>query len=161
MRNIAFYTALGALLYPLANVQAKSIQRCEDADGQVTFTSQGCSTQQHSQQVEAYNPPPGSVPPSLLPEMRNDRPRAASREIVVVGQRDDGCGNRLSAEQRRRAIINQRTPPGMTLKDVENLLGRPERVSQRNGELRYYYTSKDGRSNQVNFDQDGCVKGKR
>ncbi|BAP40856.1 putative uncharacterized protein [Pseudomonas sp. StFLB209] len=161
MRNIALCVALGALLHPVLNVQAKSIQRCEDAQGQVTFTHQGCTTEQHGQQVEAYNRPPGSVLPAILPSLRNDRPKPPAKEIVVVGQRDDGCGNSLSPERRRSAIINQRTPPGMTLRDVESLLGRPDRVSQRNGELRYHYTSKEGRTHQVSFDQHGCVKGKR
>ena len=89
------------------------------------------------------------------------RDRSINREIVVVGQRDDGCGNRLSADQRRQAIINQRTPPGMTQRDVESLLGRPDKVTHNNGELRYVYSQKKGRSNTVTFDENGCVKGKR
>ncbi|WP_459749824.1 outer membrane protein assembly factor BamE domain-containing protein [Pseudomonas sp. 3A(2025)] len=145
---------------PLAG-QASTVQRCEDASGAITFTSLGCTTEQLSQQVKAYNTPPGSVTPALLPEHDYRRTRTPIKELVVVGQRDDGCGNRLSAEQRRIAIINQRTPSGMTRRDVESLLGRPTKVTQRNGETRYHYATRNGRSNQVTFDEDGCVKGKR
>ncbi len=49
----------------------------------------------------------------------------------------------------------------MTKRDVESLLGRPDKISNRNGELRYVYEQKKGRSNSVTFDEDGCVKGKR
>lgn len=154
-------TLVAALLcLPLA-AQATTVQRCEDASGAITFTSLGCTSEQLSQQVNAYNAPPGSVTPALLPEHDDRRVRAPVRDLVVAGQRDDGCGNRLSAEQRRTAIINQRTPPGMTQRDVESLLGRPSRITQRNGEMRYHYAMKNGRSNQVTFDEDGCVKGKR
>lgn len=159
--SLATHALLGALLcLPLAG-QASTVQRCEDASGAITFTSLGCTTGQLSQQVNTYNAPPGSVTPALLPEHDYRRTQASGREPVVVGQRDDGCGNRLSAEQRRIAIINQRTPPGMTQRDVESLLGRPARVSQSNGELRYHYALKNGRRHQVAFDQEGCVKGKR
>ncbi|MBD8494820.1 outer membrane protein assembly factor BamE domain-containing protein [Pseudomonas syringae] len=155
-------TLIGALLcLPLASQATSTVQRCEDASGAITYTSLGCQAEQHSQQVNAYNAPPGSLQ-HMLPSGRADRAaRAAPRELVVVGQHDDGCGNRLSAEQRRSAIINQRTPAGMTRRDVESLLGRPDKVSQRNGEMRYHYAQKGGRSHQVTFDEDGCVKGKR
>lgn len=156
-----------ALLCSSALIQASSVQRCEDADGNITFTSLGCPSDHNVQWQKAYNAPPGTVIPLLpgagQPENTNRKPAQAAREkeLVVVGQRDDGCGNRLNAEQRRRAIINQQTPPGMTRKDVESSLGRPDKVVSRNGETRYVYHEKKGRSSQVTFDEYDCVKGKR
>ena len=132
--------------------------------GNVTFTSLGCPDGQDMRWQDAYNAPPGSaahlLPPAEPPNRANP-PAKRNKDIVVAGERDDGCGNRLSAEQRRRAIINQQTPPGMTRRDVESLLGRPDKVSSRNGETRYVYHEKKGRSSQVTFDENGCVKGKR
>ena len=144
--------------------QASSVQRCEDAMGNVTFTSLGCPHGQDMRWQDAYNAPPGSTAhllPGAEPSGRATPHANRNKDIVVAGERDDGCGNRLSAEQRRRAIINQQTPPGMTRKDVESLLGRPDTVSSRNGETRYVYHEKKGRSSQVTFDENGCVKGKR
>jgi hypothetical protein len=156
-----------ALLALSPHLQASSVQRCEDAMGHITFTSIGCPSGQDMQWQKAYNPPPGSSTP-MLPgaEPRGSAVRkttrpAAGEDILVIGQRDDGCGNRLSAEQRRRAIINQQTPPGMTRRDVESLLGKPDKVITRNGETRYTYQEKKGRSSQVTFDENDCVKGKR
>ena len=153
-----------ALLCSSTLLQANSVLRCEDATGNITFTTLGCPSGQDMRRQEAYNAPPGSSTP-LLPGAeqadRSARKPVPPKELVIVGQRDDGCGNRLSAEQRRRAIINQQTPPGMTRKDVENLLGSPDKVVSRNGETRYVYNEKKGRSSQVTFDEHDCVKGKR
>lgn len=161
-----------ALLCSSTLLQASSVLRCEDATGNITFTTLGCPSGQDVQWQDAYNAPPGSVTPLLPGAEQQDRSgrrsaqaaqskAAQSEELVIVGQRDDGCGNRLSAEQRRRAIINQQTPPGMTRRDVESLLGRPDKVVSRNGETRYVYHEKKGRSSQVTFDEHDCVKGKR
>ncbi len=139
--------------------QANTVQRCEDPTGKITFTTLGCPVGHTSELQKAFNAPPGSITP-LIPSA-DRRSTQASKEIVVVGQQDDGCGNRLSPAQRRQAIINQRTPPGMTRRDVESLLGRPDKITNRNGELRYTYHLKKGRSNNVTFDENGCVKGKR
>lgn len=146
---------------------ASSIQRCEDNTGNITFTSLGCPNGHDMQWQEAYNAPPGTTTSILPGAEQPEKSRRSSidpfpkKEILVVGQRDDGCGNRLSAEQRRRAIINEQTPPGMTRKDAESLLGRPDKVTTRNGETRYVYHEKKGRSSQVTFDENDCVKGKR
>ena len=146
-----------------APAAASSVQRCEDSSGNITFTTLSCPADHTSETREVSSPLPGSVAP-LLPQAQAS-PRvsrdAADKEVVIVGQRDDGCGNRLTAEQRRQAIINLRTPPGMTRRDVESLLGRPDKVVNRNGELRYVYKEKKGRTNTVTFDAGGCVKGKR
>ncbi|WP_434680610.1 outer membrane protein assembly factor BamE [Pseudomonas sp. R1-18] len=142
---------------------ASSVQRCEDNAGNITFTTLGCPADHSSETRKVSSPPPGSVAP-LLPQAQTTQRGSrdsVGEEVVIVGQRDDGCGNRLTAEQRRQAIINQRTPPGMTRRDVESLLGRPDKVVNRNGELRYVYKEKKGRTNTVTFDAEGCVKGKR
>lgn len=161
-----------ALLCSSTLLQASSVLRCEDATGNITFTTLGCPSGQDMQQQDAYNAPPGSVTP-LLPGAeqadgsgrRSAQPAqskaAQSKELVIVGQHDDGCGNRVSAEQRRRAIINQQTQPGMTRRDVESSLGKPDKVVRRNSETRYVYHEKKGRSSQVTFDEHDCVKGKR
>ncbi|WP_397449176.1 cell envelope protein SmpA [Pseudomonas sp. NA-150] len=157
--RITTRTALWVALlgFPLSALST-TVQRCEDPQGNVTFTTLGCPADHRTHSQNAYNAPPGSTVP-LLPEASG---RAIPRkEVVVVGQRDDGCGNLLSDAERRRAIINQQTRTGMTLRDVESALGKPDKISSRNGETRYVYSPKKGRSHQVVFDQEGCVKGKR
>ena len=49
----------------------------------------------------------------------------------------------------------------MTLADVESTLGRPDKISSQNGQLRYQYLDNQGRSRRVSFDENRCVKGKR
>jgi hypothetical protein len=154
-----------ALLCAPLFLQATTVQRCEDSVGNVTFTSLGCPSDHEMQLQRAFNAPPGSqatlLPPPDQPAGKQSRTNRQPIEITVIGQQDDGCGNRLTAEQRRIAIINQRTLPGMTIREVESLLGRPDKVVSRNGETRYVYNEKKGRSSQVTFDENGCVKGKR
>jgi len=152
---------------------ASTVQRCEDAQGHITFTSLGCPNDHRMQLQDAYNAPPGSQI-NLLPESRPSlRPIAAptqrDKTLVVIGQRDDGCGNQMSSEQRRRAIINKQIVIGMSMSDVESSLGKPDKIDQRTGETRYHYAPKKGGNNpkggtsaQVTFDENGCVrKGKR
>ena len=161
-------TTLAALLCLPALASAAMVNRCEDAAGNITFTTLSCPIDHERTEQHAYNPPPGgglAIMPPAEPRERfsgNSTNRQVQEEnILVVGEWQDGCGNRLDAEQRRRAIMNRQTPPGMTRKDVENMLGRPDRVTNRNGEQHYLYKSKEGRSNSVAFDQEGCVKGKK
>jgi hypothetical protein len=158
-----FISAL-LLLLP-AQALATTVHRCEDGAGKITFTTLGCPLGQTLQEQEAFNAPPGTPANYLPPAERTTdikhAPALRPKELVVVGQHDDGCGNRLDADQRRRAIINLQTPAGMTKRDVENMLGKPDKIISRNGEVRYVYNEKKGRSSQVTFDEDGCVKGKR
>jgi hypothetical protein len=160
--------AFAALLL-LAPAAATTVNRCEDSSGRITFTTLGCPAGHSLQQQETYNAPPGSVIATPLSTPQT-QPRAAKpeREIVVVGQHDDGCGNVLSAHERRRAMINLQTPAGMSKRDVESMLGKPDKVSVRNQEVRYVYDNKDEknktmrgnthRKQQVTFDKNGCVK---
>lgn len=85
---------------------------------------------------------------------------AKRRELTVVGQSEDKCGNLIDAKQRREAIINQRVVAGMTQQDVESALGKPDKISIRNSATSYRYDLKRGRSAHVEFDEKGCVKGK-
>jgi hypothetical protein len=148
-----------ALLFLPVLATAATVHRCEDEHGHITFTTLACPAGHALKLQNAHNPLPGTVAtPSPTTE---SKARRRSEELVIVGQRDDGCGNVLSAEQRRRAIINQQTPAGMTKRDVESLLGKPDKIVGRNAELRYVYEEKKGKSRQVTFDENGCVKGKR
>jgi len=151
------------LLLPLSTA-ATTVHRCEDDAANVTFTTLGCPEGQSLQLQEAFNPPPGTqatyLPPAEATLHNTQTVIGAPRELVVVGQHQDGCGNRLDADQRRRAIINLQTPAGMTKRDVESMLGKPDKIVSRNGEERYLYNAKKGRSSQVTFDENGCVKGK-
>lgn len=151
------------LMLPIAAL-ATTVHRCEDGAGNVTFTTLGCPEGQALQLQEAFNAPPGTqasyLPPAEVTARSTQAQVSAPREVVVVGQHDDGCGNRLNADQRRRAIINLKTPAGMTKRDVESMLGKPDKIVSRNGEERYVYSEKKGRSSHVTFDENGCVKGK-
>jgi hypothetical protein len=156
-----------ALLCLTLTSHATTVQRCEDSTGHITFTSLGCPAGQQMQAQKAFNAAPGSHIPLLPPanHLEDAVPRSGPGRnrptaITVVGTREDGCGNRLTAEQRRRAIINQRTLPGMNRSEVESALGKPDKITSRNGETRYIYKEKKGRSSQVTFDANDCVKGK-
>ena len=143
---------------------AGTVQRCEDASGNITFTAHGCPADQASETRKVHNPLPGSIAPAAAenPAGETKTRTAPDKELVVVGQRDDGCGNRLTPEARRSAIMNGRVLPGMTIQEVENLLGRPTKTLHRNGDLRYQYEDKKKKlTHLVTFDSDGCVQGKR
>ncbi len=157
--NVRWVAAIALLFLP-ASVWATTVHRCEDDHGQITFTTLGCPSGHNLKAQQADNPLPGSIPASAPATVEKSRIKK-EQELVVVGQRDDGCGNILSAEQRRKAVINQQTPAGMTKRDVESLLGKPDKIVGRNGELRYVYKEKKGQSRQIMFDEHGCVKGKR
>lgn len=140
-----------------------SVFRCEDANGHVTFTRQGCPDAHNQSLQQAYNPTPGSGKPVPLA-----KPRKTSRESTkkdpleprVIGVKQDGCGNRLSSSERRAAIIKQQVRLGMSRSDIESSLGKPDRVSEQNGQTRYTYQGKQGNTRNVSFDEAGCVKGK-
>jgi hypothetical protein len=150
------------LLCPLPTLSS-TVFRCEDAKGHVTFTRQGCPNE-HSQSLQqAYNPTPGSGKPVPLA-----KPRKASREskkkdeyeLTVIGVKQDGCGNHLNSSERRAAIIKQQIRLGMSRSDVESSLGKPDKVTEQNGQTRYVYQGKKGNKRNVSFDEAGCVKGK-
>jgi hypothetical protein len=160
MRGLLRAAFCAALLYPTQASLAATVFRCEDANGHITFTRHGCPTEQQQRIQNAHNQTPSSgkaVP--LAKPARSTRASGAS-ELVVVGQQDDGCGNRITGSARRAAIIKQEIRSGMTRSDVESSLGKPHKISRQNGLQRYHYRDNSGNTRQVSFDEAGCVKGK-
>lgn len=164
MHGLRCATFCAILLCPLPTL-GSSVFRCEDAKGHVTFTRQGCPDAHNQSLQQAYNPTPGSGKPVPLA-----KPRKASREseskkkneyeLTVIGVKQDGCGNHLSSSKRRTAIIKQQIRLGMSRSDVESSLGKPDKVTEHNGQTRYVYQGKKGNKRNVSFDEAGCVKGK-
>ena len=155
-----------SLLYSSTSSLAANVYRCEDDSGHITFTLQGCATNQKLQVQNADNPRPGEGKPVLLAKSKKQPRRSKAhksqeQQLVVVGEHQDGCGNQLTGSARRTAIISQQIRSGMTLKDVESALGKPDKVSSQNGLMRYLYRDKEGNSKQVSFDENGCVRSKR
>lgn len=150
------------LLAFLPYAWATTVIRCEDPQGRITFTLHGCSADQVVQSQDAHNPTPGSGKPVPLAKTRARQQAApAGIRFASTGQREDGCGNKITGSERRQAIIRQQPQPGMTRSDVESALGKPDRTSQSNGQTRYHYKDREGNTRQVSFDENGCVKGKR
>lgn len=157
-------TALSlALLVALtAKAQAATILRCEDAQGRITYSQHGCPSDQLQQLQDVHNArPSGSGPTTQMASAAPRQTLSGEFKNQGVGQRDDGCGNQLDSRSRRESIIKGQVRAGMTQADVESALGKPERVSGQNGRLRFHYPTKNGRSQQVTFDENGCVKKKR
>ena len=150
------------LLCPLPTL-GSSVFRCEDAKGHVTFTRQGCPSDQRQHLQQAHNPTPGSGKPVPLAKPRittrtsKDRD---SRALTVIGVKQQRCGNQLGSSERRAAIIKQQIRLGMSRDDIESSLGKPDKISEQNGQARYIYQGKKGNKRTINFDQAGCVKAK-
>ena len=158
--------AVCAILLCPTPLLASSVFRCEDASGHITYTLQGCAAGQAQYRQEAHNPTPGkgkAVPLAKPAKAKTKRKSAQrdTREVTVVGSRDDGCGNHMTSSERRTAIIRQRITSGMSRADVESSLGKPDKITQHNGQTRYLYRGNQGNNRQVSFDAAGCVKGKR
>jgi len=171
MRLPALLCSLLTSLVPTS--EAASVFRCTAADGSVLFTQYGCPVEQRQEIQEASNPTPGNdepVPMAIPKESAPQKPPARSKPqsmdlehetVVVVGEQQNGCGNRVTGSTRRKAIIEGRVRTGMTRGDVESALGRPDRISQHNETLRYHYDAdKKHGARTVTFDEDGCVMGK-
>ncbi|MCO6055218.1 DUF4124 domain-containing protein [Pseudomonas sp. MOB-449] len=148
-----------------APAHAASVYRCSDAEGAISFTQHGCPPgsqveQQRTRTPNLLNSTPSSdnEPDQYVPIQKWEE-SVRTHEIVVVGEQDAVCGNQISAQERRRAIIRKQIRSGMTRADVESALGKPDRISGRNGQLRYHYQPSKGTRYQVQFDEEGCVKG--
>jgi hypothetical protein len=140
-----------------------SVLRCEDANGHVTFTRQGCPDTQSQSLQQAYNPTPSSGKPVPLAKPHKASRKSKNKDepaLTVVGVKQDGCGNYLNSRERRAAIIKQQIRPGMSRADVESSLGKPDKATEQNGQTRYVYQGKKGNKRNVSFDETGCVKGK-
>lgn len=152
-----------ALLFDATPLLAANVYRCADGAGNLTFSQQGCPANQTAQIQEALNPTPSSgkaVPMAKPLAQRKRTKKEATRSLTVVGEQDDGCGNRITGNARRSAMISQQIRPGMTRADVESTFGAPDTVTSRNGQVQYRYSGK-GRTRTISFDEHGCVRGKR
>ncbi|KAE9644401.1 cell envelope protein SmpA [Pseudomonas sp. PB106] len=141
---------------------ATSLHRCEAPDGSITFTSMSCARGESFSEQEVHPYSPGSVI-AVMPEAHHEKTSGArnqGRKPGVVGGAQHLCGNVIDARQRREAIINRRVIAGMSAKDVESALGKPDKINIRTSTTTYRYDLKRGRSAQVDFDQRGCVKEK-
>lgn len=56
-----------ALLHPIQDSSATSVFRCEDANGQITFTRHGCAPEQTQYRQEVRNHSPAAANPSPWP----------------------------------------------------------------------------------------------
>ncbi|MBK5356118.1 cell envelope protein SmpA [Pseudomonas sp. TH41] len=158
--NAQYFLLITLLCPPWA--LATTIHRCEAANGRITFTTLSCTAGESLSLQDVRTFTPGNMT-ALLPEAgirETSRMKIRRRDPTVVGQREDTCGNLISARERREAIINQRVVAGMSQQDVESALGKPDKVSIRNSATSYRYDTKRGRSAHVEFDERGCTKGK-
>ncbi len=158
MPTRACYLLIPLTLHLPSCASAAIVQRCEDASGHITFTTLGCTQNQDLQILRADNPPPGGKTRIATTKPAPQAKSAIPRELIVVGEHDDGCGNQLDAKARRQTIIRQQVRPGMNRREVESALGRPDKISTSNSSMRYHYNLKKGRSSLVLFDERGCVK---
>ncbi|MDR6679568.1 DUF4124 domain-containing protein [Pseudomonas oryzihabitans] len=151
--------ALGLLLGCVA-AQAATVYRCEDAGGRLTFSATGCALDSASSLQDADNARPGGAKPTLMAKPRAAARRIAPRAPTVVGTKADGCGDLLTASERRQAIIRGQVKAGMSRADVENALGQPRRISQLDTITRYHYDARNRqeRARLVTFDENGCVR---
>lgn len=136
------------------------VYRCEDASGHLTFSASGCASDSDSSLQRADNPRPGGARPTLMAKPKAAPRKEVSRAPTVVAAKTDGCGDRLSASERRQAIIRGQVRVGMSRADVENALGQPRRISQLDTLTRYHYDGRQHkeRSRLVTFDDQGCVR---
>lgn len=150
-----------SLLCP--TLSASTVFRCEDSSGHITYTLQGCPIDASQDLQSADNPTPGqgkAVPLAKTGKGQKKRDKEAS-ELVVVGEKQDGCGNRITGSTRRTAMIRQQVRSGMTQADVQSSLGTPDKITSQDGQTRYHYEDQEGNRRQVTFDEAGCVKAKR
>ncbi|WP_271411229.1 DUF4124 domain-containing protein [Pseudomonas sp. Q1-7] len=167
MKRLSMLLVATLPCWPEAPLHAASVFRCSDAEGNVSFNQYGCPPGSQTEQQRTRTPNLlNSEPLRKEPDDRSfpihHRENAQhTQEIVVVGERDEVCGKLISAQERRQAIIRKQVRSGMTRADVESALGKPDRVSGRNGQVRYHYQPKQGARHLVQFDETGCVKGGR
>jgi hypothetical protein len=156
--KLPYQLGLCLLATMCSQATATTLQQCIDAQGRVTFTTLGCATGDHGSTITAYNPSPSredELGIALPPAQPLDPLRAT---LTIVGEREDGCGNRVTGQARRQAMIRKEVQPGMTKRDIESMLGAPSRSRSRNGKTYYMYQDRLGNSKQVAFDDNGCVQ---
>lgn len=148
------------LLLGCTTAPAATVYRCEDAAGQVTFSATGCAADSDGTLQRADNPRPGGAKPTLMAKPKAAPRERKAQEPTVVAAKTDGCGDLLTASERRQAIIRGQVKAGMSRADVENALGQPRRISQLDTLTRYHYEARNRkeRSRLVTFDERGCVR---
>jgi hypothetical protein len=163
MPAYARYFLLITLLCQTPSAPATTIHRCEASNGRLTFTTLSCAASESRSIQEVRTHTPTNQLTALMPEPETRHTSGTNNkrnEPTIVGKSEDGCANRLSARERREAIINQRVVAGMSQQDVESALGKPDKISIRNSSTSYRYETKRGRSAHIEFDERGCTKGK-
>ncbi|MDH4874195.1 outer membrane protein assembly factor BamE [Pseudomonas sp. BN515] len=167
MKRLSILALITLPCWPQTPLNAAFVFRCNDSEGNVSFNQHGCppDSQVKHQRTGTPNllssePIPEEIGGQYFPSQKWESPER-STEIVVVGEREEVCGNLISPQERRKAIIRKQIRKGMTRADVESALGKPDRISGTNGQVRYHYKAKKGAGQQVAFDEDGCVKGRR
>ncbi|MDD0843204.1 hypothetical protein [Pseudomonas sp. Gutcm_11s] len=153
------------LIHPITDTHASTVFRCEDDRGHITYTLHGCPESSNQDLQDAYNPTPGkgkAVPLAKASKTKSSRGKKDTHQsLVVVGSKQDGCGNKLTSSEKRRAVIRQQVRGGMSQRDVESALGEPDRISSNDGMTRYHYADEKGNKRQVTFDEGGCVQEKK
>ncbi|WP_044870568.1 DUF4124 domain-containing protein [Pseudomonas sp. LFM046] len=167
MKRLSIYLIAALPCCLDTSARAASVYRCIDAQGNVSFNQHGCPPDSQAEQQRTRTPNLLSSPPikeetgtEYFPIQDWESPERIN-EVVVVGEREAVCGDLISQQERRQAIIRKQVRSGMTRADVESALGKPDRISSSNGQVRYHYRPKKGASHQVTFDEEGCVKGGR
>lgn len=156
--------SLCALFITSTPTMGATIYRCADQAGHLTFTRHGCSTHETSQVADAVNPTPSSgraVPLAKPKKKASTSSRQPADGLTVVGERDDGCGNLISARERRKAVIARKVMTGMNRSDIESMFGTPDKAAGRDGRVQYRYSGDKETTRTINFDEHGCVRGKR
>ncbi|QXI16557.1 cell envelope protein SmpA [Pseudomonas hamedanensis] len=151
---------LTALLHTTLS-KATTLHRCQAPDGSVTFTSMSCAAGEQLSLQEVHSYSPGWV--AIMPEFNHEAVtgmKDRGREPGIIGGAEHKCGNLIDSSQRREAIINRQVIAGMSQRDVESALGKPDKINTRTSTTSYRYDLKRGRSAQIDFDERGCVKGK-
>ena len=159
MRSFAHLFLLSNTLPGARPALAATVNRCEAANGRITFTTLSCATGESLSRQDVRTFTPGSTT-TLMPEAEPGETSGMKfkrREPTIVGQSEDKCGNLISARERREAIINQRVVAGMSQQDVESALGKPDKITIRNSATSYRYDTLRGRRAQVAFDEKGCT----
>lgn len=159
-------SATALLLCSSPPLVAAPVYRCAAPGGHISFTHHGCPAGQQQQLQSAFNAAPGKgdSPTPMASEPRDRAPRTARQdkpqEPTIVGQQDDGCGNQITGRERREAMIKKEVRSGMPRTDVESALGKPDRISRRNGRTSYHYRDNAGNTRQFDFDEHNCVSAK-
>ncbi|HTN31393.1 MAG TPA: DUF4124 domain-containing protein [Pseudomonas sp.] len=125
--------------------QGADYYRCLDDQGQVSFSDQRCPNGERLRLEPANSLPAPSI-----------QYQAAGR--VSGQQRTLPCGGLLDPRERRTAQIRREVRAGMSRGEIESALGKPEKISHRNGQTRYQYRDEQGGLRTVRFDEQGCVK---